>query len=66
MTYTHVSRHVLRLDAKARIYRTIFRDYTCCNDPTIQQRVDALRGDPNGIQPVLDDPLASVERHRRR
>jgi hypothetical protein len=41
VSYTQVVRRVLRLDAKARIYRTIFRDYTCCDDPTIQQRVDA-------------------------
>ncbi|HET6981500.1 MAG TPA: hypothetical protein VFI53_05125 [Myxococcaceae bacterium] len=41
VTYIQVVHRVLRLDAKARIYRTIFRDYECCNDPTIQQRVDA-------------------------
>jgi hypothetical protein len=41
VSYTQVIHHVLRIDTKARIYRTVFRDYTCCNDPTIQQQVDA-------------------------
>lgn len=41
VSYTQVVGRVLRIDTKARIYRTVFRDYTCCNDPTIQQRVDA-------------------------
>jgi hypothetical protein len=41
VTYTQVVHRVLRLDTKARIYRTVFRDYSCCNDPTVQQRVDA-------------------------
>jgi hypothetical protein len=41
VTYTQVIHRVLRLDAKAGLHRTIFRDYTCCDDPTIQQRVDA-------------------------
>jgi len=41
VTYTQVIRRVLRLDAKARLYRTVFRDYSCCSDPTIQQRIDA-------------------------
>ena len=41
VTYSHVVRRVLRLDVGTRLYRTVFRDYTCCGDPTIQQRVDA-------------------------
>jgi len=41
VTYTQTIRRALRFDVKARLYRTIFRDYSCCNDPTIQQRVDA-------------------------
>src|SRR5262249_28372081 len=31
----------LHLDVGTRLYRTVFRDYMCCGDPTIQQRVDA-------------------------
>jgi len=41
VTYTQDVHRILRVEAKARLYRTIFRDYECCNDPTIQQRVDA-------------------------
>ena len=40
LTYRQVL-GALHLDAGARLYRTVFRDYTCCGDPTIQQRVDA-------------------------
>jgi hypothetical protein len=41
VTYSQVIHQTLRLDAKARLYRTIFRNYSCCSDPTVQQRVDA-------------------------
>ncbi len=41
VTYTKIIHRVFRLEAKARLDRTIFRDYSCCGDPTVQQRVAA-------------------------
>jgi hypothetical protein len=50
VTYSQVVRRVLRLDTKARLYRTIFRDYSCCGDPTIPQAVEAgLYPEPPGF-----------------
>jgi len=49
VTYAQVLRRGFRFDAKARLYRTIFRDYTCCGDPTIPQAVAAgLYPEPPG------------------
>ena len=41
VSYSQVVHRVFRLDTKARLYRTIFRDYSCCGDPTVQQEVAA-------------------------
>jgi len=49
VTYAQILRRGFRFDAKARLYRTIFRDYTCCGDPTIPQAVAAgLYPEPPG------------------
>ena len=40
VTYTHAQKRGIHLETHARIYRTVFRDYQCCNDPTVAQRVE--------------------------
>ena len=39
LTYTH-NWGPLRMESHGRIYRTVFRDYQCCNDPTVAERVE--------------------------
>jgi hypothetical protein len=41
VTYTQNIHRRLQLEAKARLFRTVFRDYTCCGDPSLQQRIEA-------------------------
>ncbi|HEY1908671.1 MAG TPA: BamA/TamA family outer membrane protein [Myxococcaceae bacterium] len=40
VTYTHAQKLGVRFESHARIYRTVFRDYHCCNDPTVTERVE--------------------------
>jgi len=40
VSYSHVLGR-LRLEGKARVFRTVFRDYSCCGDPSLRQRVEA-------------------------
>jgi len=30
----------LRMESRGRVYRTVFRDYSCCGDPTVAERVE--------------------------
>ena len=49
MTYAQILGRGFRFEAKARLYRTIFREYSCCGDPTLAQRVAAgLYPEPPG------------------
>ncbi|HTP28617.1 MAG TPA: BamA/TamA family outer membrane protein [Anaeromyxobacteraceae bacterium] len=41
VTYRQIVHRALRLEAGAALVRTIFRDYSCCSDPTLAQRVAA-------------------------
>jgi hypothetical protein len=41
VVYTHALPRGLRLEVQPRIYRTVFRDWSCCNDPSLAQRVAA-------------------------
>ncbi len=39
LTYMH-RMGPLRLESHGRVYRTVFRDYNCCGDPTVAERVE--------------------------
>jgi len=39
MTYMH-RWGALRIESHGRVYRTVFRDYNCCGDPTVAERVE--------------------------
>ena len=41
VTYTQIIQRAFRLEAGAGLVRTIFRDYSCCSDPTLRERVAA-------------------------
>lgn len=63
------------LETTAAIKRTVFRDYTCCGDPSLQQRVEAGQLPPPpgyqinytalelGFKAVVDTRLAHPESH---
>jgi hypothetical protein len=40
-TYDKVIDKYIDLEARGLVKRTVFRDYTCCGDPSLQQRVEA-------------------------
>jgi hypothetical protein len=40
LSYLYVPNRAFRLEAGAHLARTVFRDYSCCGDPTLAQRVE--------------------------
>ena len=73
--YDKVIAKFIDLEAQGEILRTVFRDYTCCGDPSLQQRVQAgqLAPPPGyqinttalelGVKAILDTRLAHPETH---
>jgi hypothetical protein len=41
VVYTHATPRGLRVEVQPRIYRTVFRDWSCCGDPSLADRVAA-------------------------
>ena len=75
ITYDKGVAKVIDLETVAAIKRTVFRDYTCCGDPSLQQRVEAGQLPPPpgyqvnttalelGFKAVVDTRLSHPESH---
>jgi hypothetical protein len=75
VTYDKVVDKFVNLETTALIKRTVFRDYSCCGDPSLQQRVEAgqLLPPPGyqvnttalelGFKAVVDTRLSHPESH---
>jgi hypothetical protein len=75
VTYDKVVDKVVDLEAVAAIQRTVFRDFTCCGDPSLEQRVEAGQLPPPpgyqvnttalelGFKAVVDTRLSHPDSH---